>query len=122
MDAYSMLYTRLQNGHRARKQSITMPHSKKAHTLLTIFQQEQLIAHYQTDGTTIHVQYQYKGDALTFQQIKRISKPGRRVYSSVSSLSPNGLTILSTPKGMMTAREARNLGIGGELLCEIRFT
>ena len=119
MDGLSYFFSALQNGQRAKKSTIHVPYSKLANTLLEIFSKEKYIQSYQIQGQAITVTLKYEGDSPMFEQIKRISRPGRRVYCSAANVPADKFTIVSTSKGMMAGREAHSFNVGGELICEV---
>lgn len=124
-DPIADLLTRIRNAARARKMILTCPASSVKEAIAKILKEEKYIDDFKTqqsaDGfpeMVIHL----NPDRLSME-IKRISKPGRRVYVSKDKLprvlSGLGIALISTPKGVMTNRKARAVGIGGEVLCEV---
>lgn len=122
MDGLTYFFSALQNGQRAKKRTIDIPHSKLANKLLDIFSTEKYIQDYRVQDQIVTVTLKYEGDSPMFQQIKRISRPGRRVYCSATQISPDKFTIISTSKGMMAGRQAYAQRLGGELVCEVLVT
>ena len=117
------MLTKIRNGQRARLKSITHSRSKLcAGVVLTLFL-EGSISGYHLSEKSILIKLKYSNNAPTITTINCVSKPGRRVYSSLSNLWAinSGLSylILSTPIGIWTDREARKYGVGGEVLCKI---
>ena len=112
--------------------STTVPNSKIKVSIASILQDEGYIDGFDivNNGTvhsSIELSIRYVGERLerrpVMRGIKRVSKPGQRVYAGRSRiprvLSGIGIAIMSTPKGVMTGRRARKLGVGGEILCHI---
>ena len=131
-DTISDMITRIRNGHQARLGAITL-HYSTSHTcikLLEILYNEGYIFGFyeindkKSNKTCVKVLLKYDSFGVpAIRSIYRISKPGRRLYASINSLwkSKNtaGIVILSTPKGLYIDRDAKILGIGGEVLCGV---
>jgi small subunit ribosomal protein S8 len=126
-DPLSDLLTRVRNGQRASKASVTMPSSKLKSSVCSLLKQEGYIEDYNVEAEgaksklTVHLKY-YKGLPV-IESIQRVSKPGRRVYKSAndlpSVLGGFGVAVISTSKGLMTDKDARQSGQGGEVLCTV---
>lgn len=128
LDPIGDLLTRIRNGQKARKAFILVPASKEREAVLNVLVEGGYISSVvreRQEGTydRLRVTLKYVGGQGAIQMIKRVSKPGRRVYSSVRRLKPvqNGLgmNILSTPKGIMSDVKAREVLAGGEVLCSV---
>ena len=126
-DPIGDMITRIRNA-QMRGHSVTAtPASKLRGWVLDVLQTEGYIRGYsrvEQDGrASFEIELKYYEGAPVIQRIKRVSKPGRRVYSSVKELNPvrNGLgiSILSTPKGVMSDTAARDANVGGEVLCQV---
>lgn len=127
-DPIGDLITRLRNAQMRRHSTMVVPASKLRGWVLDVLETEGYIRGYariEKDGEkpSFEVELKYYEGAPVIQKIKRISKPGRRVYSSVRDLGSvrNGLgiSIVSTPKGVMSDAAARDANVGGEVLCEV---
>ena len=127
-DPIGDLITRIRNAQMRRHSTMNVPASKLRGWVLDVLQSEGYIRGYsrtEKDGEkpSFDVELKYYEGAPVIQKIKRVSKPGRRVYSSVRDLSTvrNGLgiSIVSTPKGVMSDAAARDANVGGEVLCEV---
>ncbi len=127
-DPLGDMLTRIRNAQMRRKTRVTTPASKLRQRVLDVLQSEGYIRGYSTveygDGKSefeIELKY-YEGEPV-IREIERVSKPGRRVYSSVRDLprvnNGLGVSIISTPKGVMSDAEAREQNVGGEVLCRI---
>ena len=127
-DPLGDMLTRIRNGLRARKDVISAPASKNRQRVLDVLEREGYIRGYERselDGGkadfTIMLKY-HEGDPV-IRGISRVSKPGRRVYSSVRDLprvhNGLGISIVSTPKGVLSDAEAREANVGGEVLCTV---
>jgi small subunit ribosomal protein S8 len=127
-DPLGDMLTRIRNGQKARKSSITSPASKLRANVLEVLKQEGYIRDYSketlSDGIEqLIIELKYYENAPVIRSLDRISKPGRRVYAKIKDLKPvnNGLgtIVLSTPKGILSDGKARELNVGGEVLCNI---
>ncbi|MBI5121655.1 MAG: 30S ribosomal protein S8 [Rhodospirillales bacterium] len=127
-DPLGDLLTRIRNGQRARKASVVAPASKLRENVLDVLKREGYIRGYGRancrpgiDEITIELKYN-EGEPV-IREISRISTPGRRVYSKIKDLpkvyNGLGISILSTPKGVMSDAEARAANVGGEVLCQV---
>ncbi|MCG8689754.1 MAG: 30S ribosomal protein S8 [Minwuiales bacterium] len=127
-DPLADMLTRIRNGQQRRKDSITSPASKLRTNVLEVLQREGFIRGYSQyevgsgiNELSIELKY-FEGEPV-IRKIKRVSRPGRRVYSGVKDLKKvrNGLgiSILSTPQGVLSDAEARANHVGGEILCEV---
>jgi small subunit ribosomal protein S8 len=127
-DPISDMLTRIRNAGMARKTDTTMPATKILVAIATILKQEGYIADYtvveQRPQNKLEIKLSYAPDkSHVIREIKRISKPGLRVYAGKEQLprvrSGLGIAIVSTPQGVLTGYEARKRGIGGEVLCTV---
>jgi small subunit ribosomal protein S8 len=127
-DPLGDMLARIRNGQRANKATITSPASNLRMNVLEVLKREGYIRGYSKADSrpgvselTIELKY-YEGKPV-ISTIARVSKPGRRVYSKISDLArvANGLgiSILSTPRGVMSDTEARSANVGGEVLCQV---
>jgi len=124
-DPIADLLTRIRNGRTARHQSVTMPYSKLKEQVARILAEAGFIAgvDVKAAGNFKALELALAADPDTITELVRVSKPGRRVYTSAKDiplvLGGRGLVILSTSNGVMTGREARKKGLGGELICKV---
>jgi small subunit ribosomal protein S8 len=110
-----------------RKNKISSPNSQLRIRLLNVLQEEGYIRGYAEVEVKGHreleIELKYHEGQPVIRELKRISTPGRRVYSSVKDLKPHrsglGVSILSTPQGLMTDTSAREKNVGGEVLCQV---
>ena len=126
-DPIADMLTRIRNAHTAKHDTVDVPASKMKIAIADILVDEGYIAKYDLveDGSfkTLHITLKYGVDKneKVISGIKRISKPGLRVYANTEDiprvLGGLGIAILSTNKGVVTDKEARKLGVGGEVLC-----
>jgi small subunit ribosomal protein S8 len=119
-DTVADMLTRIRNAQQARKQNVAMPTSKLKVALAKVLIDEGYIASSAVDGLTLTLGLKYYEGKPVIEQIKRVSRPGLRVYKAADELAPvkNGLGVLivSTNKGIMTDRAARAAGVGGEVI------
>jgi len=124
-DPIADMLTRIRNAAMARKAEVNVPFSKVKFAIAKILEKEKyLTAVEATEGKTeIKITLKYEDEKSAISMIKRMSKVGRRVYVKKIELprvlNGLGVAILSTSKGIMTNREAKHLGLGGEVICEV---
>ena len=127
-DPLGDMLTRIRNGLGRKKSKVSTPASKLRARALDVLKAEGYIRDYsQTDfengKTEIEIELKYFDGAPVIREIARVSKPGRRVYVSAKTIphvsNGLGISILSTPKGVMADHEAREQNVGGEVLCQI---
>ena len=126
-DPISDLLTRIRNGQQVKKASITCPSSKLKLAILKVMKDEGYIRDYNITedikGKVIEISLKYFHGEPVIKEIVRISKPGLRVYSSVKEMpvykNNMGVSIISTSKGVMTSFKAKEINIGGEVLCRV---
>ncbi len=128
MDPIGDMFTRIRNGQLRLLPKVEMPSSNFRLKILEVLKSEGFITSYHIEkkennkvSLTVDLKY-YEGTAV-IREIKRVSKPGRRVYSRATSIpriqNGLGLAILSTPKGVMSDNDARKNNIGGEIICRV---
>lgn len=127
-DPLGDMITRIRNGQRARKSSVRAPASKLRANVLEVLKREGYIRGYFTTEfrsgiEEIEIELKYQDGAPVIHEIARVSTPGRRVYSKIKELPRQfnglGITILSTPRGVLSDQEARAQNVGGEVLCRV---
>jgi small subunit ribosomal protein S8 len=126
-DPISDMLTRIRNGQKARKVSVTMPASKAKTAVARVLKDEGYISDYSTttDGNKadLTVELKYFEGKPVIERVQRVSKPGLRIYRGKDELPKVlgglGVAIVSTSAGVMSDRQAREQGIGGEVLCVI---
>ncbi|MDA9624015.1 30S ribosomal protein S8 [Pelagibacteraceae bacterium] len=128
MDPIGDMFTRIRNGQMRYLKTIDVPSSNFRLKVLEVLKSEGFITNYfieknKNNTQTLKVDLKYYEGVPVIKEIKRVSKPGRRVYSRASSIpriqNGLGLAILSTPQGVMTDTEARKNNIGGEIICKV---
>ncbi|SRR5690348_1462287 len=128
-DPVADLLTRIRNAVHARHAKVDVPVSKLKLEIVRILRDEGYVANYKVESDaasrpTLRVYLKYdSGDQPVISNLQRVSKPGCRIYVGRKEIRPvlggMGINILSTPRGVMTGRQARKIGVGGELLCEV---
>ena len=127
-DPVGDMLTRIRNAMMRKRSTVSTPASKLRARVLDVLQSEGYIRGYtQTDHgngkSEIEIELKYAEGSPVIREITRVSKPGRRVYSSVRNIpyvaNGLGISILSTPQGVMADHEARERNVGGEVLCQI---
>ncbi len=127
-DPIGDMFSRIRNGQMRSLSSIDIPLSNFRKNILEILKKEGYIKDFfiekkEKNKVTLRISLKYYEGDPVIKEIKRISKPGRRVYSRANSIpkvmNGLGLAILSTPKGVMSDTEARKNNIGGEIICRV---
>ena len=126
-DPLGDMLTRIRNGQRARKDSVLSPASKLRARVLDVLQREGYIRGYSEEemgpAKGIRIALKYFEGQPAIKHVARVSQPGRRVYSGSQDLprvmNRLGITIVSTPKGVLSDAEAREQNVGGEVLAEV---
>jgi len=128
-DPIGDLLARIRNGQLRGTAKIKSPNSQLRVRLLDVLQQEGYIRGYtevefkETGRKELEIELKYHEGRPAIRELKRISTPGRRVYTSVKELKPHrqglGVSIVSTPQGVMTDSTAREKNVGGEVLCQV---
>ena len=126
-DPIGDMLTRIRNAQMRKRPTVTTPASAMRARVLDVLQSEGYIRGYsetELNGKAeFQIELKYFDGQPVIREIQRVSKPGRRVYSSVRNIprvaDGLGVSILSTPKGVMADHEARNQNVGGEVLCRV---
>lgn len=132
-DPIADIIIRIKNAHMARHEKIEVPYSKMKKAIADILLKEGYVTAVEIKESTLKgtsapfnylvITLKYIGKLPAINDVKRLSKPGRRLYAPVSKLPRTlggyGITIVTTSKGVMTDKQARKANLGGELLCQI---
>jgi small subunit ribosomal protein S8 len=126
-DPIGDLLSRIRNAQMRNKSKVTSPNSRLRESVLDVLKNEGYIRGYavvEKDGSSeIEIELKYFDGEPVIREIERVSKPGRRVYTSVKNMprinNGLGVTIVSTPKGVMADHDARDANVGGEILCKV---
>lgn len=127
-DPLSDLLTRIRNGQQAKKSTVRSPASKLRASVLEVLKREGFIRGYserevRPGVSEMEIELKYHEGQPVIREINRVSTPGRRVYSAIKDLprvyDGLGISILSTPRGVLSDSEARDQNVGGEVLCQV---
>ena len=127
-DTLGDMLTRIRNGQTTNKKVVDAPASRFRKNVLEVLKREGFIRIFEEKEMRpginfFEIELKYYNGKPVISEIKRVSKPGRRVYSSIKNLQKTynglGISILSTPRGVMSDNEAREANVGGEVLCTI---
>ena len=127
-DPLGDMLTRIRNGQRAHKDTISTPASHLRANVLDVLKREGYIRDYprrevRPGIAEVDIQLKYHEGEPVIREINRVSTPGRRVYSKIKDLqrvyNGLGIAILSTPRGVLSDTEARDMNVGGEVLCQV---
>lgn len=125
-DTLSDMLTRIRNGQMVAKTSVAMPSSKVKVSVAKVLQDEGYISGYKVDSEvkpTLTIDLKYYEGKPVIEELQRVSKPGLRIYKAARELQVVkqglGILVVSTDKGVMTDKQARKLGVGGEVLCTV---
>jgi small subunit ribosomal protein S8 len=127
-DPLGDMLTRLRNGQRAQKSAVAVPASTLRANVLEVLKREGYIRGYSATEvkkgiSEFSVELKYHDGEPVIKEISRVSKPGRRVYSKIKDLgrfyNGLGISVISTPKGVLSDNEAREQNVGGEILCRV---
>ena len=127
-DTLGDMLTRIRNAQRAKKSEVVSPASRLRESVLEVLKKEGYIEGYERVNAKpgideLHIKLKYHEGTSVITEIYRVSTPGRRVYSSVKDLprvyNGLGISIISTPSGVMSDHDARKANVGGEILCQV---
>ena len=127
-DTLGDMITRIRNGQSTKMKKVDAPASSFRKNVLEVLKREGYIRDFseiekQPGINFFEIQLKYYDGRPVISEIKRVSKPGRRVYSSIKNLQKTynglGISILSTPRGVLSDNEAREANVGGEILCTV---
>ena len=126
-DPVGDLLARLRNGQLRNLNKISSPHSRLRANVLEVLKEEGFIRSFteveKAGRRELEIELKYHEGQPVIRELKRVSTPGRRVYTSVKDLKPHrqglGVSIVSTPQGVMTDTHAREKNVGGEVLCQV---
>lgn len=127
-DPLGDMLTRIRNAQQVGKGTVVTPASKLRERVLEVLMREGYIRGYERRESTsghaeLSIELKYYEGRPVIRSISRVSKPGRRIYSSIKDLpkirSGLGISILSTPRGVMSDADARAANVGGEILCQV---
>jgi small subunit ribosomal protein S8 len=126
-DPVADMLTRIRNGQSANKEQVKLPSSNLKVAIAKVLKEEGYIAEYNTETmgkhTEMTVKLKYYNGTPVIEEVKRVSRPGLRIYKSKDELPKVlgglGIAVISTSQGVMTDRAARAIGFGGEVICTV---
>jgi len=122
-DLIADLLARIQNGIMRKKETVEVVNTKINRGILDVLKMEEMIKEYVDNGRMLEVELMYDGLQPVISHFERVSKPGQRVYVSKKEIVPimngRGISIISTPQGLMSGAMAKSKNLGGELICKI---
>jgi len=121
-DTISDLLVRVSNAKSIDKNSLVLPFSKIKEGVLSVLKEEGYVGEFSSDKDKKSITVDLTGSSKNFQKIKRLSRPGRRLYIKSKNIprpKGYGIVIISTPKGVLSGSKAKAQGFGGELICEV---
>ncbi len=124
-DPIADMLTRIRNGYRAKRKTVALPYSRLKKQLADVLVKESFVENvtHEEENRILTLRLIYDDETPRVSHIKRLSKPGLRRYVGSNEiprvLGGLGVVILSTPQGLLTGKEARKAGVGGELMCQI---
>ena len=121
-DPIADMLTRIRNGQAANKAAVTMPSSKLKVAIANVLKEEGFIEDFKVEGDTkpeLELTLKYFQGKAVVESIQRVSRPGLRIYKRKDELPKVMAAVVSTSKGVMTDRAARQAGLGGEIICYV---
>lgn len=117
------LLIRIKNAGLARKRKVRVPYSSFAEAIARLLQKEKYLAKVEKKGSELILELAYRGKKPVIRNVRNVSKPGVRIYQKAKKIRPPlggvGITIVSTPQGIMTHVEAKKKGVGGEVIAQV---
>jgi small subunit ribosomal protein S8 len=122
-DSLSDLLIRIKNGYRANLPEVILPWGRVKEAVVAVLSDSGYVESFAKKDEELIVKLKYKGKTPAMTDVKRISKPGVRIYSAAKDLRTIsrgiGIGIVSTPKGIMNHKQAQKLNVGGEIICKV---
>ena len=122
-DPVADMLTRIRNAQHARKPQVVIPHSKQKLAILKVLEKNEFVKKVKESKGEKFPEIEVELQTNSTFAFRRISKPGRRIYSKASEIKPVlsdlGIAVISTSAGFLTNSEAKEKGIGGEIICEV---
>lgn len=123
MDPIADLLITIKNGYMAKKNNVLLPYSKFKLAVALVLEKEKFVGKVQKQDSSISIDLVYQGPKPKIIAVKKVSKLGLRVYTKAKSIKTvrggRGITIISTPLGVMAGSEAQEKKLGGEVICQI---
>lgn len=122
-DSVADVLIRIKNGYMASRQEVSIPHSKLVYNICQLLAKTGYVEGIERVEKEIKITLKYSGRTPALTDVRRVSRPGLRVYKGIGQLpkvlNGLGIAIISTPKGLMTDKEARKNRVGGEVMAEV---
>lgn len=122
-DLTADLLARIQNGIERKKETVLVPNTKMNIEVLKVLEMEKMIVGHEKTDEGVNVELMYDGKEPVITTLKRVSKPGQRIYIASKDITPvmngRGISIISTSKGLMSGAMAKSKKLGGELICKV---
>lgn len=122
-DSISDLLIRIKNGYHVHASEVSLPWSRVKEAVTTVLAKSHYVESFTKKDDTLVITLKYDGQEPAMTDVKRVSKPGVRIYSPAKDLKKlargRGMGIVSTPQGIMSHKEAQKLNVGGEVLCKV---
>ncbi len=123
MDPIANMLVSIKNGYMAKKLQVNVPYSRFNLSLAQVLEKEKFIGKVQKADNQIEIELIYPNQKPRLTQVKRISKPGLRVYTKSKNIKSvkggKGIYVVSTPQGLMSGHDARSKKLGGEIICQL---
>lgn len=123
MDHVSNMVVIIKNGYMAKKASVVVPHSNFKLEIAKVLEKENFVGLVKKEGNKIEIALIYENRKPKITEIKRVSKPGLRIYTKSKNIKKVkggiGQTLVSTPQGVMTGKDAKAKKLGGEVICQV---
>ena len=123
MDPIANMLVAVKNAYLAKKKEVIVPHSKFKFSVAKVLEKERFVSKVDHSGSKIKIVLLYENQAPKIKKIKKISKPGLRIYLKSKNIKKikggKGIAIISTPQGVMTDNEAKIKKLGGEVICQV---
>lgn len=122
-DTIADMLARIQNAIMRKKESVEVPNTKMNMEILGVLKEEEMIGDFEKSNKNIEVILKYDGLEPLITSLKKVSKPGQRIYVTYKEIKPimngRGISIISTSKGIMSGALAKSKNLGGELICKV---
>jgi small subunit ribosomal protein S8 len=122
-DTIADMLARIQNAIMRKREEVLVPNTKMNAEILRVLKEEEMTGEYEINDREIKVELKYDDNEPVIRKLKKISKPGQRIYVTYKELKPvmngRGIAIISTSEGILSGAMAKSRNLGGELICEV---
>ncbi len=122
-DTIADMLARIQNAIMRKREEVLVPNTKMNAEILRVLKEEEMTGEYEINEREIKVELKYDENEPVIRKLKKISKPGQRIYVTYKELKPvmngRGIAIISTSEGILSGAMAKSRNLGGELICEV---